>query len=115
MPDPAVCLEQGLLRRVIRINRPVSCLVEYRADRLNDQVWVDGQLMVSRLAIFWFHKKLEFCKPYDGREYRFQLRVKVGHFLRIKRFQIWIDEVCVYCEPTDSLHDGHLRIEQPAS
>ena len=56
----SICLASGLLKRRIRILSPLSCLLDYRADRISDQIFVDDQLVVSRVPVFWLHERFDF-------------------------------------------------------
>lgn len=91
-------LEDGLLRRRIRIVDPVDCLLEYRADRLNDQISIDGKVLISKLPVLWLYEKFEFNYQHDGVVYPFKVLLKIGRLLRIHKFEVWVNDDLVYQE-----------------
>ena len=95
---PARAEHRGVLRRRIQILVPVVATLEYRGDRLYDQVFVNNQLVDSRLPIFWFHEQFKFDFVVDQVSHSARIELKVGRFLQLKQFQLWVDGQRVYAE-----------------
>ncbi len=95
----------GLLQRRIVIARPIEVTIEYFARGLRDRILVDGKTVVSIIPLMWFKNRFEFEIPCADRSIRAVVRIKVGRFLKLKEFEVSLNDQIVFSEV-----DGKVQI-----
>ena len=99
----AVLAGRGLLHRKVIVNRPIEVTIEYMARGLSDRIIVDGNTVVSLLPIIWLYERFDFEIPYRDGTLPATVRLKLGHALRMKSFEIEINGVVAYSEEPGEL------------
>lgn len=92
----AELISQGLLRRKIKVTRPLEAVIEYHAASLVHGIYLDGQCVATRVPWFWFHEQIEFSIPHRDGTLPAKVIVNVGLWLQIQRFELWLDQTMIY-------------------
>lgn len=97
-PPRATLLEKRMLFRRLRIESPVECELTYNAFGLFDEVRIDGRRAIRKLPWLWLTERFDFSWPTEAEPMRVEVRITFDRFARIRKFEVWIDQECVYRE-----------------